>query len=234
MSDQTPDADARQPAFGVPRDAQQTRALLDTRPAGWEYLLFAARLAQGKHALRLAWRDHVLELSSGPYRRLEPDEVTGYLSGEFGRLAWLIEPMQRVFAAQEDAFGRPGEPGEPELIEHFADWIVGIYRQLMEWAAGVRSVGVPEEFEPAVRLWAHAGDASIEQISSFIDVTAQRLDEVAAQLAGRQPGDDEEPIAVDLSLTLTIDEALNEEALAMLGDAVAQFEAERVASDGAE
>jgi len=234
MSDHAPEADSGQPALGVPRDAEQTQSLLETRPAGWEYLLFAGRLVQGKDALDLTRRNHVLELPSGPYRHLEGDEVIGYLSREFGRLSWMIEPMQRVFAAQEDAFGKPGEPGDPDLIEHFAAWIVGTYRQLLHWSADVRSVGTPEEFEPALKLWAHSADASIEQISDFVDNTALRLDEVATQLAGQQPDKDNDPIVVDCTLTLTVDEALHEEALAMLRDALARFDAQEASSNGAD
>jgi hypothetical protein len=231
VNDETSEVQARQCVVGVPRDAEQTQALLATRPAGWEYLLFAGRLVQAQRALRLGWRNHVLELPRGPYRALAGDEVPNYLSGEFGRLGWIIEPMQRVLAAQEDAFGRPGESGEPDLIEHLADWIVGIYRQLMDWAADMRNVGVPEEFEPAVKLFAHAGDASIEQIRDFIDASARRLDELAVQLANQRPEEPAEPITVELTLTLTVDDALNEEALAMLGDAVARFAAQNPSSE---
>jgi hypothetical protein len=231
MSNPPSEPEAPERLVRVPRDEAETSTLLDARPPGWEYLLFAGRLMQGRTALRIARREHELAVPSGPYRRLDVDEVTDHLSTEFGHLSWVIEPMERLFAAQEDAFGAPGESGDAELIEHFADWIVGVYRRLMDWASRIRSVDVPEEFEPAVKLWAHAADASIEEISDFIEATSTRLDEVAFAMADSPSGAQDEPISVELTLTLTVDDALVEEGLAMLRDAVARLEAQRTDSD---
>src|SRR5690349_3418374 len=101
MTDEPSDGPTPERA-GVPRTPEQRDALLTTRPAGWELLLFAALLLQGKQDLELRWRDHQLQLPTGEYHRVDEEEVADYLSAAFGRLGWTIGPIGRVFDAQED------------------------------------------------------------------------------------------------------------------------------------
>ncbi len=176
------------------------------RPDGWEFLLFAGVLLQGKNDLELRWRDHQLRLPTADYHRIDEDEVAGYLGAAFGRLGWTIGPMERVFAAQEDAFGKPGEPGDAALIHHFAGWIIEVYRRMLDWAGTVRSVGVPEDFELAVELSSQAADLPLERIRSFIDETVDALDALPAKLA--TPENERAPIELRLTLTLKADNEL--------------------------
>lgn len=199
------------PVARVPRTPEQLRELLDARPAGWEFLLFAAELQRGKTDLELRWRDHQLRLPTAEYRRLDEDDVAGYLAAAFGRLAWTLAPVDRVFAAQEDAFGKPGEPGNAALIQHFAGWVVRIYGRLLDWAGIVRSAGAPEGFELALELSAQAADIPIERIRSFIDETVAMIDELPGRLA--LPDHEREPIKLELTLTLDVDNELMEAAV---------------------
>lgn len=207
VTDERPATPAPEPApAGVPRTPEQLQALVTERPDGWEFLLFAAVLVRGKNDLELRWRDHELRLPTADYHRLDEDEVAGYLSAAFGRLRWTLGPIERVFAAQEDAFGKPGEPGDAALIEHFAGWIVDVYRRLLDWAGTVRSAGVPEEFELALQLSSQAADLPLERIRSFIGETVAATDQLPAQLAA--PENEGEPIELRLNLILDVDHDL--------------------------
>jgi hypothetical protein len=201
----------RTSAPAVPRSPEQVEVLLAERPPAWEYMLFAAVLWRGKEDLELRWRDHQLQLPTGDYQRVDASEVAGRLAAAFGRLAWTIRPMERVFAAQEDAFGAPGQSGDPELIRHFAGWIVFVYRRLMDWAGDVRCAGVPEELELAVELASQSADLPLARIRSFIDHVVAAVDELPARLAaaGSEPG----PIEIDLTLQIEADTALMDGAL---------------------
>ena len=195
----------------VPRTSQELQELVAARPGGWELLLFAARLLQGKNDLELRWRDHQLRLPTADYHRLDEDEVAGYLSAAFGRLGWTLRPIERVFAAHEDAFGKPGEPGNVALIQHFADWIIEVHRRLLDWAGTLRSVGVPEEFELTVELSSQAADLPLERLRSFIDETVAAVDELPGKLGA--PENERESIELDLTLTLEADSELMEAAI---------------------
>lgn len=208
--------------IGAPRNHEQIHQLLDERPPGWEYLLFGGVLRQGMDELALAWRDCQLRLPSAPYRRLGEDEVAGFLSEAFGRLSWIIEPLSRVFEAQEDAFGKPGEPGDEQLIEHFAGWIISVYRQLLDWAGAVRSADPPEELRKAVELSAHGADAPIQAIREFVDRTVAQLERIPEHLA-RPEEEREDGLHLELTLTLSADDALLDEAVAELQNGLAQL-----------
>lgn len=219
MTEERPASSAPEVApGGVPRTPEELDELLVARPDGWEFLLFAGLLLQGKNDLELRWRDHQLRLSTAEYHRLAEDEVAGYLGEAFGRLGWTIGPIERVFAAQEDAFGKPGESGDAALIEHFACWIIEIYRRLLDWAGTVRSAGVPEGFELAVELSSQAADVPLERIRSFIDETVLAFDQLPAKLAA--PRDEREP--VEVTLTLEADHDLMEAAVDELGRVLGQ------------
>ena len=117
--EETPDATT--PYAGPPRTLAEQEDLLLRRSPGWEYLLFAGVLQQGRNALETKWRDHELRLPSRTRERLDADEAVSYLSAAFGRLGSIVEPLTRVFEGQQAAFGEPGEPGDPVLIEHFCE-----------------------------------------------------------------------------------------------------------------
>jgi len=115
MSHDPPEPESAARNLGVPRSPNERDYLLEQRGPGWEHLFFAGILWQGKEDLELSWRDHELRLPTAPYRRLRDDEVPGFVSESMGHLTWLIEPLSRVFDVQEDAFGKPGEPGNEQF-----------------------------------------------------------------------------------------------------------------------
>jgi hypothetical protein len=209
-----------EPRVGVPKNPEQVQQLLEERPPLWEYLLFGGVLWQGKQELGLGWRDHQLRLPTDQYRRLAEDEVVGFLSEAFGRLSWIIEPLERVFEGQEDAFGKPGESGNPQLIEHFASWIISVYKQLLDWAGMVRSADAPEEFGKALELAAHAADAPVDQIREFVDRTVEQLEQIPEHLERPETEREEHPLHLELTLALSADEALMDEAIAELRSAL--------------
>jgi hypothetical protein len=194
------------PPARVPRTPREITALESTRPPGWELLLFAAVLLEGKRDLEARWRDHRLRLPTGEHHRLREEDVAPYLADAISRLRWAVRPMEPVFAAHEEAFGRPGEPGDPELIRHFAVWIVEVQRRLLDWADAVRSADAPPRFDRALDLAARAADRPLERIRAFIDDTVAALDELPAKLAA--PPGERERITLDLTLTLDADSEL--------------------------
>jgi hypothetical protein len=208
-------------AIHVPLTQADVERVQHERPSGWEYLLFAGLLHQGKDQLELLWRDHQLALARGPYRKLEDDEVPGFMSESFGRLAWTLEPLERVFAAQEEAFGRVGEPGDARLITHLAGWVITAYRSLLDWASDVRSAGPPDELQKALTLTGHAADKPIDDIRAFISQVVSQASEIAEYLALPEDARGEEPLTLSASLTIEADNALMDEAVAELRSALA-------------
>jgi hypothetical protein len=194
------------PLTRSPRTAEEQRQLLITRQPGWEYLLFAGMLAQGVPRLELKERDHELQIFRGPPQHLDLKEATHYLSRAFGDLAAVWQPMDRLFqpSTQEQAFGAPEEPGDPARIEHFAQWIVDMYEQTLDWGLTMRSLDVPDALKKSVELAAQAADQPATDIKRFIDHAIEETDRIPAAIAAPDPT----PVKIELALVLTVDDQL--------------------------
>jgi len=194
------------PLTRSPRTDQEQRQLLVTRQPGWEYLLFAGVLAQGVHRLEPKERDHELQLVRGPRQHLDLQETTRYLSHAFGDLAAVWKPMGPLFqpSAMEQAFGAPGEPGDVARIEHFAQWIVDMYEQTLDWGLAMRSLDVPDPLKKAVELAARSADQPAADVKRFIHHAIEETDRIPAAIAEPDPT----PINIELALVLTVDSQL--------------------------
>ncbi len=112
---------------------------------------------------------------------------------------------------QAEAFGPPGEPGNPLLIGHLAKRILTSYEELLDWAAGLRGIAVPEEMSRAFALAAVLVERPATDIRNFVDNAVVQLERLPELLSRPRS----EPLQMDLTLRLTADE-----------DAAATFSAE--------
>lgn len=209
-------------SFGVPHSAEERAELIRVRPPAWEYLLFAGVLSQGKADLEPKWRDHELQLPARRRESLGEEEIVSRLSTAFGRLGSIIEPMTRVFGGQEAAFGAPGEPGDPVRIEHLAQWILRAYEDMLDWAAELRAMGVPEEFEGAVELVARAADRPLSQFREFVEEVVSQSSGIPEHLAKSQEEREREPLIIEPTLVVSLDSDLTDEAIRQLERALSR------------
>jgi hypothetical protein len=187
------------------------QAVLALKPGGWEYLLFAGHLFLGMQRLELKWRDHELPPSVPRHSIGDVGDATTYLSSAFSRVTDLVEALMRVFPpeVQEEAFGAPGESGDPIRIEHFATRILQTYEELLEWAASFRNIDPPEVLIPSFEMAAQMADQPLSEIRGFIDDVVRGIDQVPAYLDNHKEGDP--PLRLDLILKLTKDEDVGAE-----------------------
>ena len=197
---------------GVPRTDEDRRELLESRPPAWEYLLFAGVLRIGRDALETKWRDHELALPSRARQYVGLAEISDFLSKTYGRLGSVMEPMSRVFADQEAAFGAPGEPGDPVRIEHFANWIIGAYEDMLNWALDLRATDTDDAIKHVVALAARAADQPLAQVREFIDRTIAETERIPDYLA-KPEAERGDPLVIESRVTVTVDDDLFAETL---------------------
>ena len=197
--------------FAAPRTRAEQDELLLERPPAWEYLLFAGVLLQGKARLEVKWHDHEMALPRGARRRLEGDDPGQFLGNEVHRLAAMIDPMMRVLepSAQELAFGAPGTAGDPVRIEHLAGRILTGYEEMLDWAAGLRSVEPPDRYARLFSIAARMADAPLIEMRRFIDEVVERLEGAADHVADPDP--DKGVLTIELDLVLRIDQEVQRE-----------------------
>jgi hypothetical protein len=196
----------------VPRNADEQQELLDARPPGWEYLWFARVLLVGKDGLEVKWRDHELRIGRGPREHFD-DELAalGYLRHSTDDMAHAIGPINRVLApeAQAEAFGAPGEPGDPARIEHVGHAVVRAYEALLDAAGGLRQQAVPSSLEHAFELAAQLANNAVAEIRDFIDRTVAETDRIPAYIA--DPSPDKPRLEIHLDLTLSVDQDVQDQ-----------------------
>ncbi len=193
----------------IPSTPDEQARVVDDRPPHWEYLLFAGFLVQGRRELESKWDDHELRLPRGPKQDFDRMSALGYLTREMGWVRTQLEVLGRILSPEtsEAAFGEPGEPGDPEKIAGLARRVLSMYEALMDWAAGLRNISVPEDFRELREATACFVDQAIKEMRRFVDDAAEmtaRLPELVAQAI------DDEPVQVVMRLTLTIDPAVEQ------------------------
>jgi hypothetical protein len=112
-----------------------------------------------------------------------------------GKLMQLLSP-----AALEPAFGRPGEPGDPALIEHLCRRFIDVYEALLDWATRFRAARVPLPFQPVFETASRFVDKPLETIREFVQANVRELDRLPERMKN------EETITIQMILTLEIDD----------------------------
>lgn len=190
----------------VPRTTADQEKLLATRPGGWEFLLFAGVLHRGKERLERKWHDHRLPPFALERRQVDileaPRLFGSYAQGMLG----LIGALNLVFQKDEQvqAFGVPGESGEPVRIEQFGERIVETYEGMLDLSASLRQVEAPDVFQRVLEIATRIADRPMKDIRDFIDDVVEETERVPAFAA--DPNPDKEPLEIRATLTLTVDD----------------------------
>lgn len=106
----------------------------------------------------------------------------------------MLKPQGR-----ERAFGLPGQPGDPALIEHIADRFIEVYEEILDATARLRGARVSKNMEPVMDSAASMADGPLKQIRNFIDQLVAETDTIPERLAR------DEDVIINLTLILKID-----------------------------
>jgi hypothetical protein len=198
----------------APRTEAETRRLLAACPDGWEYLLLVGALYQQLARQEARYRDHdagYVQLSD----LVLPDEGIGErLQDEIERIRLVVSNWNALIngPAYMRAIGEPGEPGDAERIEHFADRLTSTYVGVMDWSARLRGAQVRDRYRRIVDILAHFADQPVAEYRAFVAEAVEKVDRVPAMLR-----DKKRKGVVELRLTLT---------LSIADDVTADFDAE--------
>lgn len=189
----------------VPRDESGRLELLAIRPPLWEYLLFGNVLCVSRSSYEARWRDYQLgySLKVGPL--IEPTQIPDMISERMSRAAAITRNLELILApaAQERAFGKPGEPGDAALIEHMAVRLIDLYASLLDWAEETRALRVPDWAERLKGLAVSLMRQPLQRTHDFVDEFIAEIEQAVADLAGGSS-----QVKITMELAFTIDDAL--------------------------
>ena len=192
---------SERPLLRSPRTLDQKRELLAQRPDGWEYLLYAGTMWLGRQALESKWLDHELGYARPSGQRIDDHEAIRLVSSSMRDLSVCTDNVMRMLNPQgrDRAFGLPGQPGDPALIEHIADRFIEVYEAILDAAVRLRGARVSKNMESVMDCAARMADGPLKQIRDFIDQLVAETDTIPERLAR------DEDIIINLALILTID-----------------------------
>jgi hypothetical protein len=203
------------PAFDgkVPRSSEAIATLLSERPPLWEYLLYGAALRQGIDAFEGKYMDHVLEYAKQNGKHLDDEGAVALIKESMTPLLGIIESFNRVLSpeAQEAAFGKPGEPGDPDRIFHLANRFASVYEELLDFAADLRATGIGNEnLRRAADIEARFVNQPLTAMREFVDNFIAEADTMTELLEKIENGE-EAPIHLSLTITLELSDELLEQ-----------------------
>lgn len=200
----------------VPRTEGEIAIVLKERPTAWEYLLWFGLLKQGLDALEDKYRDHEIGYAVRNGKYVRAADAVDVIERNLGVLLSLVDGFNRILSAeaQDAAFGREGEAGDPDRIRHLAQRLVGLYEEFLDHAADLRATSVVSSaFREMLDLQARIADEPIERIRSLV---AELVREGDTMVERAEAGSD---VVLTIPLTLDLDHTL----MARFSDAVAEF-----------
>ncbi len=191
------------PTGAVPRTADQTAVLLAGRPPGWEYLYFATLLKWGRDAAERRFAAANSPSSVPTETRLDDQLAAANLPMSFDELKDLIAAFASLFMPDrlQRAFGPPGAAGDPDAIGQLAARWTAVYDGLLGWIGWIRGVQVSDLYREVYNAAGHLADDATREYHAYIDTFVQTMDQLPERLAAGGP------VKIDLTLTLTIDDA---------------------------
>lgn len=186
-------------SLGVPGTPEQRQRLLSERPYAWQYILWASVMWEAKERLEGKWRDHELRVPKPSSSILNADNIRKFPHEAIDYLQDFLKRMSSVFSddSTEWALGKPGEPGDPVKIDHYARRIVSFYEELMDWAAQTRGIKARPEYAKLTEIAAQFADLPLQLMRSFFYDLVQGISALPARIAAGEH--------VDFHLTLKID-----------------------------
>jgi hypothetical protein len=170
--------------YGVPRTAGEQRELLSKRPPAWEFLFYASVLLRRREEVEEKWRDHEIRYAPRTGKYIADEAAVRYITSASEEVVAIIDGLDRVLDsdAQTLAFGKPGEPGSPQRIEHLATRLIGVYEELLDWARDLRGISVSKELRNAFEVEARIVDRPLQQIRDMIDEYVAQVEQIPPKL----------------------------------------------------
>ena len=170
------------------------------RPVGWEYLLYLQCWIDEVSNRSDLRRQYDLDISVGFAEEVTADSACGWLQTRLHELTNMIASLKSlVDTSPERTFGKPGEPGDLELIVWTARMIGQLFEDALQWALRVRRARVEPPFDAVAKELSRFPEDIIEKLCTFPQEVQPRVSQAIASAASGKPQVIQVTLAVDLS-----------------------------------
>ena len=191
--------------FRAPRDEAEAQQLLAATPVGWEYMYYSGRLWAEMNAADSAYRDWLLGHRITGDVAVPDDEALDELSDQVGNLIHLVDRLNALMlpANQAQAFGEPGEPGDPEMIRRLAVLMNNTYVDAIDWSLKMRGAVVSDEYRGLRDIGSRYADGLINNYREFVYSFMSQCDGLQEMLRANVSG---QPLRLESTLLIDIPE----------------------------
>ena len=204
--------------------SEAAQKILDDRAEAWEYLLFA-QVLEDELALARRRVDLVAASVPGSAPIEEPSELGSWCMGKLDEFMALLHRLPLlVKRLEQQAFGPPGKPGDPETIHLLAQEIALLFREALQWHRNVAGTPVIRRFTDVREAIARLGTDAIQPVETYPKLIRDRIAQVL-----REPP----PPGTVVQLSLELAEPDTESVLAALSEALG-VPREELEADGTE
>lgn len=203
----------------VPTTQAEIALLLTTRPAYWEYWLYAGTIRIGLEALEEKFRDYELGYASLTGVAYTGQAAVDFLRSAPNRSTALIRNFSAILRsdAQQRAFGLPGQAGDAEQIIHLARRFVETYEAFLDEAIYFRGATLPPAFVDAQLAAGDFGTKVVAEIRDFAQRLFAQMNDLPELMAASTP---QNPVESTATLTFDVDDDVIERFTAGIAKAV--------------
>jgi hypothetical protein len=151
---------------------------------------------------------------------LSEDRVFDHIHGWHASLDGITQSFSKVLSlqAQEAAFGKVGEPGDPDRIIHLGSRLTSVYEEFLDWSADLRATNIGNRhLRRIVDVLARFADQPIETMRTFVSDFCAEVDKIPDRLANGEK----------INLTMNIVLTLSKELVREHGDAIDAYRKSR-------
>lgn len=178
--------------------------LVVERPPGWEYLLYADILTQSMQELQGKWLGFCYNHTVRAARFIDERSAVQYFNQALSESTRIVESMASWLSpgAQTHAFGLPGEPGDPSVIEYNACGLCDLFAEWLDVAIELRSVAIPARLSRARELTLLLIEGPIIEGQRFLQSVVSQFEAIPDLATRRTPG---QPLVIHLTFEPKID-----------------------------
>jgi hypothetical protein len=195
----------------IPISSEERRRVATERPVGWEYLLLAGAVWNEMRVDDKGFLDNQLGYAEASSEYIDTRADLQLFTERKLNEARRIMSRMTLIANTDSltwAVGKPGEPGDPVKIDHFAHRLGSSYRDLLAWSAAIRGATCPPEYVRALNALAHFTDAAIKETRDFAERLVNTTKQIMSHASLPEP---RSPLIIELELVMTIDDRVVKE-----------------------
>ncbi|RFA07943.1 hypothetical protein B7R54_00980 [Subtercola boreus] len=168
------------------------------------------------------WRDYHFGYSMNFINQYTASEFKAQAIYQMKRIEGIASRLPMVISeeAQQEGFGKPGEPGDPVLMDHIANRFASTYSQILDWADDLRAFQVADRTGQAREMLVRTVDQPIQACREFVDDFSSAIEAAIA----RRSGGDMSDIELSIPVTFTLDSDVIPEFLRLIDLAISEGE----------